>query len=359
MSGARSDTWMPWYIGDYLADTMHLTRDQHGGYLLLIAAYWRRGAPLLDDDGHLAGITKASAAEWRRLRPVLAEFFDVVDGLWKHKRIDEERQRAATNTEKRAKAGAKGADNRWHGASQNDGNPIAKLLAKASQIDGTLPSPSPVKKETMAQAPESGIVAPLPEPVPQPGLTMAEQGAAIVAGDTELSLQKAIIAKFDEVGHAVFTKAAFRHYPHQRDLTTARRWIEHGADLDLCEAVFDAACRRMLEARKQPPASLAFFDQDISNAIAAAKKPMPEPQTVPQGTSRYQSGSSAPAPNAQRSMWLSRVLNFKNSGFWLPQWGEPPSDPSNLIPVDVLLEVYGENWREILRGPSSGQGEAA
>lgn len=147
MSGPRSDTWMPWYIGDYLADTMHLTRDQHGGYLLLIGAYWRRGGPLPDNDGHLAGITRASPVEWRKLRPVLAEFFEVIDGLWKHKRIDEERTRAETNTGKRAKAGATGAANRWHKDSNAHGKPIAMPLANASQNDGPSPLPSEDKKE--------------------------------------------------------------------------------------------------------------------------------------------------------------------------------------------------------------------
>lgn len=115
----RPDSWMPLYIGDYLADTMHLTREQHGGYLLLIMAYWRTGAPLRDDDGFLASIVKATPAEWRKLRPALSEFFEVGDGLWRHKRIDKElsdadekytRRKARSDTANAAKGANKDTD---------------------------------------------------------------------------------------------------------------------------------------------------------------------------------------------------------------------------------------------------------
>jgi len=113
MTGARPDTWMPVYIGDYLADTMHLSYAEHGAYLLLIFAYWRSGAPLPDDDRMLAGICKASAKQWRDLRPTLARFFQIEDGLWRHKRVDDELVRATAGYAKRSAAAMK----RWGNAS--------------------------------------------------------------------------------------------------------------------------------------------------------------------------------------------------------------------------------------------------
>ncbi len=78
----KTDIWMPVFIGDYLADTMHLSTEQHGAYLLLLFHLWRRGI-LHDDDSTLAQITGLSKTAWSLARPVLAEFFQIHDGLWR------------------------------------------------------------------------------------------------------------------------------------------------------------------------------------------------------------------------------------------------------------------------------------
>lgn len=89
---ADNGIWMPLYWGDYLADTTHLTTEQHGAYLLLIAAYWRRGQPLPDDDSFLAACVKATPQKWRggRLREVVGALFEISGGVWRHKRVDNE-----------------------------------------------------------------------------------------------------------------------------------------------------------------------------------------------------------------------------------------------------------------------------
>jgi len=109
----RPDSFMPLFIGDYLADTMRLTRDQHGGYLLLIMDYWRSGEAPPDDDDILATITKSTPSEWKKLRAVLAKFFTIGDGLWKHKRIEIEMQKAAENYASKVERAKAGAAARW------------------------------------------------------------------------------------------------------------------------------------------------------------------------------------------------------------------------------------------------------
>lgn len=139
----KPDDWMPLHIGAYHADTAHLTRDQHGAYLLLLMAYWRRGGPLPADDARLANIAKATTSEWRKLRPVLAEFFTEEDGTWKQKRADEELAKAVAKQLAKSEAGAKGAKTRW----QNDSTAIADASICHRQNDAPLPSPLPVPSE--------------------------------------------------------------------------------------------------------------------------------------------------------------------------------------------------------------------
>jgi uncharacterized protein YdaU (DUF1376 family) len=167
----KTDAWMPLWIGAYLADTQHLTRDEHGGYFLLLMAYWRARAALPDDDKRLASIVKASPAEWRRLRPTLAEFFVVKDGVWWHKRVEAEiesadKRKATAVSKAQAAAGARWGD-RSGDASSNapsiaPGTPQAMLeqCPTPSPISTSLRSVERGKPRPAKKAPESFEITP-------------------------------------------------------------------------------------------------------------------------------------------------------------------------------------------------------
>ena len=79
---------LPFFTDAYLADTRHLTTEEHGAYLLLLMCAWRtRGCCLKDNDRLLARIAGVSPTRWRRLKPNLVEFFTVTDGLWQQKKL--------------------------------------------------------------------------------------------------------------------------------------------------------------------------------------------------------------------------------------------------------------------------------
>lgn len=92
--------WMPLDVADYRADTAHLGALEHGIYLLLIMHYWQTGG-LPDDEKQLARIACATPAEFAESRAVIEAFF--LPG-WKHKRIEQELEKARKISSKRSVA---------------------------------------------------------------------------------------------------------------------------------------------------------------------------------------------------------------------------------------------------------------
>lgn len=158
----RTDTWMPLYIGDYLADTGHLSTVEHGAYMLLLMHYWRTG-PLPDDDEQIGYIVRMDAPDWLRIAKKIRAFFSPSRGRLHQKRIDVEIARAQRISEKRAQSGAiggrKASENREH----NQGD-TSNCLPNAKQTDqqNDRPSPShvPSKKESKE---DSRSFAPKPQ----------------------------------------------------------------------------------------------------------------------------------------------------------------------------------------------------
>jgi len=104
----KTAAWMPLYIGDYLADTMHLTAEQHGAYLLLLMAHWRKPEGLPNDPEFLAATAKVTPEVWLSIASAIVPFFEVKDGVLRSKRVAAEREKADSIHAKRSKAGRKG-----------------------------------------------------------------------------------------------------------------------------------------------------------------------------------------------------------------------------------------------------------
>lgn len=131
----KSDIWMAWYVAEYLADTMHLTTEQHGAYVLLIMAAWKNGGELLDDDSELQAICRLTSKAWKQHRATLGRFFNIADGKWTHKRVVIEHKKAQELSAKRRNSGANGAAKRWKTDSKPIANAMANAIANGSQTD--------------------------------------------------------------------------------------------------------------------------------------------------------------------------------------------------------------------------------
>jgi uncharacterized protein YdaU (DUF1376 family) len=100
--------WMPFYVGDYLADTTNLSTEQHGAYLLLLFSAWKRGGYLPDDDDQLANIVKLSRTKWKNFKSVLLSFFVLTESGWTQDRLLSEYEKTLRFLESKRENGKKG-----------------------------------------------------------------------------------------------------------------------------------------------------------------------------------------------------------------------------------------------------------
>lgn len=175
----KSDAWMPLYVGDYMADTSHLTTEQHGAYMLILLALWKRaGAGLPDADENLAAAARLPLSRWKAIRPLLIDGSLLrTDGKTvTQKRLDAEITKARGITEARASAGAKGGAtaqaNRKQTGQAND-----KQTGQANAEQTSTPSPSPpIPSEAIA----SGADAPPPPTPPSDRDLVFANGVALL-----------------------------------------------------------------------------------------------------------------------------------------------------------------------------------
>ena len=111
--------YMQWYVADYIADTQHLTRSEHGAYCLLLMSMWRGGGRLPLDDGKLANIAHCTAEEWAAMRDTMLEFFIRRGSILTHKKIEAVRSKYDRMVAQRSGAGKASAEKR---ANKNNGN---------------------------------------------------------------------------------------------------------------------------------------------------------------------------------------------------------------------------------------------
>lgn len=87
--------YMQLYIADYLADTMHLSTEEHGAYLLLMFNYWQTGRAI--PKNRLAKIARVSDSRWAELQIALKEFFEDDGENWIHLRIERDIEAVVTS----------------------------------------------------------------------------------------------------------------------------------------------------------------------------------------------------------------------------------------------------------------------
>jgi uncharacterized protein YdaU (DUF1376 family) len=175
-------TWFPFYINDYLSDTMFLTAEEHGAYLLLIMHYYRLGE-LPNDDVMLSKLSK-TGARWKKISENIKKFFEVREltpHRLNHNRIDNELAKSLKMHDARVAGGRARAE-------QMLSSSLAEAQVQLSSTSGNLQSHSHIQsqKEDLNEE-DRKIITPKP---PQNSLTL------VAARQASLSVIKADFEKF-------------------------------------------------------------------------------------------------------------------------------------------------------------------
>ena len=115
--------WMPLFWGDFLANTMHLSAQEAGAYLFLIAHAWEHEGCILC--AHAQRIARVNNYHWAKVRAVLEPFFEIRGGtsvvlprMYYHARVHQELTSAAELSNKRKGAAVQMHTNKRASAEQ-------------------------------------------------------------------------------------------------------------------------------------------------------------------------------------------------------------------------------------------------
>ena len=280
---------MPVFIGDYLADTMHLSTEQHGAYLLLLFHLWRRGS-LRDEDAVLAQISGLGESAWKQHRPVLAEFFRIQGGLWQHARVEKERARVAATTQSKAKKAKLAASSRW---GKNDASSIAQAMLGDADSDSDSESDL---KTTVPQRPEER---------PQvPPLRFAPVGTTMTSlfDQEEVSSELELLSSQDE-----FSASGKELLSSQERFCSSRKKV---ADSDARHCPFRAILAQYWRAKNHASPEMPWQGRDakaLSNFLAACPR-LNETQFRQMVGNRAR---SAVAHGDRVYLWIANLTRFQ------------------------------------------------
>lgn len=135
------------YFGDaYMADTRHLTLEEHGAYHLLLLIAWRSpSCSLPDDDKRLSQMLGITPKKWAAIKPTVMAFWSHNEHGWEQKRLTKERRWVEEKSRKnKASAEARWGDKSLENNDQDDANASPNADADA-HANGDAPPPPPTK----------------------------------------------------------------------------------------------------------------------------------------------------------------------------------------------------------------------
>ncbi|KAA5605442.1 DUF1376 domain-containing protein [Roseospira marina] len=364
MSAGRP--WYKRYPADFIAATMHLKLEEKGAYSIVLDLLYDRGQPIPDDSPYIARVCGCSTRRWNQIRQTLlgdGKLYVTDDGgHLSNTRFDREGPENLEDGERRRANGSKGGKKRAKNrAKSSDINDIApdglETPDKAPESPAETRSPffpeknprevqdKPAEKSEKSsdinalgsdqlqpsQSPEARVRESInitrsspsracaqregpgddDDPKPSDDPIERPKGRPVAQTDwppqpspeTRAALALIEAAKAGLRAGGVGVNPA----PAMGDLETAKRWQASGADAETVRCVAEAVSAWLHGKGRGPPASLAYLDNRLSEALAS-----PEPLLIPAEPRgpRHDARHCTPRPASAHNAFVAGFARF-------------------------------------------------
>lgn len=260
---------LPLWTDAYLADTTHLSPTEHGVYLLLLMIAWRTpGCELPDDDALLMKYSRTRPEQWKKLRPVIAQFFEITDGKWRQRRLTAEFAYVREVHEKRVQNGSMGGKKAALSRSK-------KPERRSDSERRSPPSEDRGSKVKLLKTDEPPLAGLSPSYQPNGSTHTHTQESVSIAGAIQTDrARETDTENWDQValGDALCRIGGVRNLEPNRISANARQaqeWIDEKFPIPIIE-------RTIAQIRDQSDkaiSSLKYFDKAIRQAVAKEDHP--------------------------------------------------------------------------------------
>ncbi|MBY0355651.1 MAG: DUF1376 domain-containing protein [Rickettsiales bacterium] len=200
-------SFMPFYVADYLADTMHLSIDEHGAYLKLMFCMWRTDDGWLpDDDKKICTMLSIGAKKWASIKPVIAPFFTYEEGHFTQGRLSRERKKVEGKIKSCSDSGKKSAEAKALKNKDTTSTDVDVSLQRTSNIARrtSYPEPDIDKKDKSSLSSPLTPKFILPDWIkPEPWNVFIESRKKLKAVNSEFALRCIVadLERFRDMGH--------------------------------------------------------------------------------------------------------------------------------------------------------------
>lgn len=143
---------LPLWTDAYIADTQHLTNEEHGVYLRLLMFAWRTpDCSLPDDDRRLALMVGVTPKKWASLKAAVMVFWSLENGRWMQKRLTAEREFVERSRKQKSAAGIASSEAKALKKRDATSTAVAEPLVTATSTERQQPIPIPIYNNILSE----------------------------------------------------------------------------------------------------------------------------------------------------------------------------------------------------------------